>query len=70
MDGKIENCHLHKIRLKENDFLYAEKEDLAMVRLTRKYHFSTAHRLNSEQLTEEENLETFWEMQQHIRSWA
>ncbi|MEH7381323.1 6-carboxytetrahydropterin synthase [Bacillus sp. JJ1533] len=59
LDGKIDNCQLHKIRLKENDFLFAEKEDQEMVRLTRKYHFSTAHRLHSNQLSHEENLEIF-----------
>lgn len=56
---KMENCVLHKIRLQENDFLYSEKEDSPVVRLTRKYHFSTAHRLHSEHLTDEENLEIF-----------
>lgn len=59
LDGRIENCQLHKINLKENDFLYAEKEDDSMVRLTRKYHFCTAHRLHSEQLSNEENLKLF-----------
>src|SRR5690606_30309654 len=59
LDGKIENCQLHKITLRENDFLYSEKEDPAMVRLTRKYHFCTAHRLHSEQLSTEENLALF-----------
>lgn len=59
LDGKIDNCELHKIRLRENDFLYSEKENDSMVRLTRKYHFCTAHRLHSEQLSNEENLEIF-----------
>lgn len=59
LDGKIPNCELHKITLKENDFLYSEKEDASMVRLTRKYHFCTAHRLNSELLSEEENQALF-----------
>ncbi|CAH0346418.1 6-carboxytetrahydropterin synthase [Bacillus sp. CECT 9360] len=59
LDGKIDNCTLHRIRLRENDFLYSEKEDASMVRLTRKYHFSTAHRLHSDQLTEKENIEIF-----------
>ncbi|WP_419882335.1 6-carboxytetrahydropterin synthase [Peribacillus sp. B-H-3] len=58
-EGMMENCTLHKIRLRENDFLYAEKEDSSMVRLTRKYHFSTAHRLHSSQLTAEENTAIF-----------
>ncbi|PLR83553.1 6-pyruvoyl tetrahydropterin synthase [Bacillus canaveralius] len=56
---KIDNCDLHKIRLYENDFLYSEKEDNEMVRLTRKYHFCTAHRLHSDQLSEEKNLSLF-----------
>ncbi|WP_428911900.1 6-carboxytetrahydropterin synthase [Niallia sp. Krafla_26] len=59
LEGKMENCQLYKIRLRENDFLYAEKESSSMVRLTRKYHFSTAHRLHSNQLSDEENLELF-----------
>ncbi|WP_209121573.1 6-carboxytetrahydropterin synthase [Alkalihalobacillus sp. BA299] len=59
LDGKIDNCTLHKIRLYENDFLYSEKETTPMVRLTRKYHFCTAHRLHSEHLSNEENLALF-----------
>ncbi|WP_374720748.1 6-carboxytetrahydropterin synthase [Peribacillus tepidiphilus] len=59
LDGKFGSCTLHKIRLHENDFLFSEKEASTMVRLTRKYHFSTAHRLHSEQLSEEENLAIF-----------
>jgi 6-pyruvoyltetrahydropterin/6-carboxytetrahydropterin synthase len=50
---------LYKIRLWENPFLYAEKEKEAMVYLTRKYHFCTAHRLHSEQLSSEENEKVF-----------
>jgi 6-pyruvoyltetrahydropterin/6-carboxytetrahydropterin synthase len=59
LDGKMDNCQLHKIRLRENDFIYSEKEYSSMVRLTRKYHFCTAHRLHSHQLSDEENLEIF-----------
>lgn len=59
LDGKIDNCSLHKIRLRENDFLFSEKEEGQMVRLTRKYHFCTAHRLHSEFLSEEENTALF-----------
>lgn len=59
IDGKIDNCHLHKIRLRENDSLYSEKERSSMVRLTRKYHFCTAHRLHSEHLSNEENIAIF-----------
>ncbi|WP_035348277.1 6-carboxytetrahydropterin synthase [Heyndrickxia ginsengihumi] len=60
LHGNLPNCELHKIRLKENDFLYAEKEGAAsMVRLTRRYHFSTAHRLHSNDLSVEENKALF-----------
>jgi 6-pyruvoyltetrahydropterin/6-carboxytetrahydropterin synthase len=59
LDGKLDHCLLHKIRLRENDFLYSEKEASSMVRLTRKYHFSTAHRLHSNQLSSQENTEVF-----------
>lgn len=59
LDGKIENCLLSKITLFENDFLYSEKGESDMVRLTRKYHFCTAHRLHSEQLSDEENQAIF-----------
>jgi 6-pyruvoyltetrahydropterin/6-carboxytetrahydropterin synthase len=57
--GRFDNCKLHKIRLYENDFLYSEKEENSMVRLTRKYHFCAAHRLHSEQLSDEENISIF-----------
>ena len=59
LDGTIDNCQLHKIRLREHGFLYSEKEETSMVRLTRKYHFCTAHRLHSEHLSNEENLTIF-----------
>lgn len=59
LDGKIENCQLQKVRLRENDFLYSERESSSMVRLTRKYHFCTAHRLHSNHLSDEENLYIF-----------
>jgi 6-pyruvoyltetrahydropterin/6-carboxytetrahydropterin synthase len=59
LSGSMKNCELHKIRLRENDFLYAEKEESPMVRLTRKYHFSTAHRLHSDKLSDSENLALF-----------
>jgi 6-pyruvoyltetrahydropterin/6-carboxytetrahydropterin synthase len=59
LDGQIDHCQLHKIRLYENDFLYSEKEASSMVRLTRKYHFCTAHRLHSEHLSNEENIALF-----------
>lgn len=59
LEGKFDNCHLHKIRLRENDFLYSERVDSSMVQLTRRYHFCTAHRLHSELLSNEENLEIF-----------
>jgi 6-pyruvoyltetrahydropterin/6-carboxytetrahydropterin synthase len=59
LDGKIDNCTLHKIRLHENNFLYSEKEEEEVVRLTRKYHFCTAHRLHSHLLSEDENVSLF-----------
>ncbi|WEG12472.1 6-carboxytetrahydropterin synthase [Pullulanibacillus sp. KACC 23026] len=59
LEYQFSNCDLHKITLRENDFLYSEKESLPMVHLTRKYHFSTAHRLHSDLLSEEENIEIF-----------
>ncbi|MEJ9212526.1 6-carboxytetrahydropterin synthase [Bacillus smithii] len=59
LDGKLDHCSLHHIRLYENDFLYSDKEASELVYLTRKYHFSTAHRLHSKQLSEEENLALF-----------
>ncbi|OLN22632.1 6-pyruvoyl tetrahydropterin synthase [Domibacillus antri] len=59
LNGKIDHCSLHKIRLYENDFLYSEKEDEEVVRLTRKYHFCTAHRLHSPLLSDDENMSIF-----------
>jgi 6-pyruvoyltetrahydropterin/6-carboxytetrahydropterin synthase len=59
LEKQFIDCELHKITLHENDFLYSEKEADSMVRLTRKYHFSTAHRLHSEKLSDEENLKIF-----------
>lgn len=59
LESKFTNCELHKVTLHENDFLYSEKEGDPVVRLTRKYHFSTAHRLHSEQLSDEENVKIF-----------
>lgn len=59
LDGKIAGCRLHKIRLYENDYLYSEKEDEEVVRLTRKYHFCTAHRLHSNLLSDDENTAIF-----------
>lgn len=53
------DCDLHRLRLHENHYLVSEKGEGNMVTLTRKYHFSAAHRLHSEQLTEEENLHLF-----------
>lgn len=59
LEGKIPGCELHRLRLRENPYLYAEKEEGAMIRLTRKYHFSTAHRLHADQLSPEENRQLF-----------
>jgi 6-pyruvoyltetrahydropterin/6-carboxytetrahydropterin synthase len=57
--GNMPDSELYKIKLWENPFLYSEKEEGSMVTLTRKYHFCTAHRLHSEQLSDEENLKIF-----------
>ncbi|EXX89488.1 6-pyruvoyl tetrahydropterin synthase [Paenibacillus darwinianus] len=59
LENRFENCELHRIRLYENHYLSAEKEKAALTRLTRKYHFCAAHRLHSDQLSAEENLELF-----------
>jgi 6-pyruvoyltetrahydropterin/6-carboxytetrahydropterin synthase len=59
LQDRFQGCRLHKLTLHENDFLYAEKGRDNMVTLTRKYHFSSAHRLHSEQLSEEENRRLF-----------
>ncbi|ENH97542.1 putative 6-pyruvoyl tetrahydropterin synthase [Gracilibacillus halophilus YIM-C55.5] len=55
IEPKLTNCELYRLRLHENPYIVAEKGDEHMVRLTRKYHFSAAHRLHSEQLSEQEN---------------
>jgi 6-pyruvoyltetrahydropterin/6-carboxytetrahydropterin synthase len=58
LENRIEYCSLHKLRLHENHYLYAEKEAGALL-LTRKYHFCAAHRLHSDRLTPEENIKLF-----------
>jgi 6-pyruvoyltetrahydropterin/6-carboxytetrahydropterin synthase len=55
LEHQFQGCELHRIRLYENHYLSAEKEAGMLTRLTRKYHFCAAHRLNSEQLSAEEN---------------
>lgn len=62
---QLENCELHKLKLYENPYLWAEREEQNMVNLTRKYHFSAAHRLHSNQLSEEENLQLFGKCNNH-----
>jgi len=59
LDGKLPQCELYRIRVRENPYLYSEKERDSMIRLTRKYHFCTAHRLHSNQLSDEENRQIF-----------
>ncbi|MCI2256964.1 6-carboxytetrahydropterin synthase [Domibacillus sp. PGB-M46] len=59
LEGKFTDCKLHKITLHENPFLFSQKGEQSMIRFTRKYHFSAAHRLHSDQLTDEENKEIF-----------
>jgi 6-pyruvoyltetrahydropterin/6-carboxytetrahydropterin synthase len=53
---------LHRVRLAESDDLCADclrKESDLMVFLTRAYEFSAAHRLHSQQLSDERNQEIF-----------
>jgi 6-pyruvoyltetrahydropterin/6-carboxytetrahydropterin synthase len=59
LEPQIHSCELHKLRLYENDWLFSEKGRDTVVHLTRKYHFSAAHRLHSNELSEEENLSLF-----------
>jgi 6-pyruvoyltetrahydropterin/6-carboxytetrahydropterin synthase len=59
LQDKFLQCQLHRVRLHENPFLYAQKEENELVQLTRKYHFSSAHRLHSPNLTDEENRALF-----------
>jgi 6-pyruvoyltetrahydropterin/6-carboxytetrahydropterin synthase len=59
LETRFQDCELHRIRLHENHYLSAEKETSSLVQLTRKYHFCAAHRLHSDHLTPEENLELF-----------
>ncbi|GGE29828.1 6-pyruvoyltetrahydropterin synthase [Pullulanibacillus camelliae] len=59
LESKMKGYQLHRLTLHENDFLYSEKGEGSMVYLTRKYHFSSAHRLHSEYLSEEENVSLF-----------
>ncbi|MGP4041839.1 6-carboxytetrahydropterin synthase [Gracilibacillus sp. D59] len=56
---QLKGCTLHQLRLHENPYLYAEKGEEDMVTLSRKYHFSSAHRLHSDQLSDEENVKLF-----------
>ncbi|WP_138420411.1 6-carboxytetrahydropterin synthase [Aquibacillus sediminis] len=56
---QLEGCELHRLRLYENPYLWSEKGEGQMVILTRQYHFSAAHRLHSEKLSEEENTQLF-----------
>lgn len=59
LEGAIPGCELYRVRLRENQDLYSEKERDAMIRLTRKYHFCTAHRLHAAGLSDEENVRLF-----------
>lgn len=56
---RFAGCELHRVRLHENHFLSAEKEENSMIRLTRRYHFSAAHRLHSPRLSDEQNERLF-----------
>lgn len=55
----LPSCTLARLRLHENHYLTSIKEKEQMVQLTRKYHFSSAHRLHSELLSPEENQQIF-----------
>lgn len=59
ISNNLTDCALSRLRLHENPTLYTEKEEGKMVRLTRKYHFSAAHRLHSDHLSDEENVRLF-----------
>lgn len=59
LNGKFDNCSLYSIKLHENPFLLSQKEEKSMIQLTRKYHFSAAHRLHSDHLSDEENKMVF-----------
>lgn len=59
LEDKFEDCTLHQIVLHENPFLLSQKGIETMIQLTRKYHFSAAHRLHSDQLSDEENKQIF-----------
>lgn len=59
IEGRLIDCQLHHLRLHENFDLFSEKGEGKMVYLTRKYHFSAAHRLHSDQLSAEENIAMF-----------
>lgn len=59
LNGQLEGCKLHRIRLHENHYLTAEKEENSVLTLTRKYHFCAAHRLHSNHLSLEENKRLF-----------
>lgn len=56
---RLIDCELHRLRLHENHYLFSEKGEGKKVYLTRKYHFSAAHRLHSKQLSDEENIALF-----------
>ena len=59
LDGMWTECELHRVRVREYDRLFSEKERGSMIRLTRKYHFSAAHRLHAVTLSDEENRNIF-----------
>jgi len=59
LKARFDDCFLHKIVLHENPFLFSQKGVKSVIQLTRKYHFSAAHRLHSDQLSDEENKQIF-----------
>ncbi len=55
-------CQLHRVRLAESQWLCADccrSEDKLMVLLTRSYEFCAAHRLHSNELSDDENQTIF-----------
>jgi 6-pyruvoyltetrahydropterin/6-carboxytetrahydropterin synthase len=59
LKDKFEGCELYRIRLYENSHLSIERMLGGMTYLTRKYHFCSAHRLHSKNLSDKENIEIF-----------
>ncbi|MBU8772096.1 6-carboxytetrahydropterin synthase [Cytobacillus oceanisediminis] len=59
LNGQFEKIDLLNIRLREDPWLSVMKEREDLIQLTKRYHFSAAHRMNSPYLNAEENLDIF-----------